>query len=204
MTIKEILQQATVIPVMVIEELNTAVPLAKALVAGGLRVLEITLRTPVALEAISQIRAAVPEAIVGAGTVLRPEQFTAIKAAGAAFAVSPGLTQALHSAADQMQIPYLPGAVTASEIMAAMDLGYRTLKFFPAEAHGGITTLKGYQAIFAGLQFCPTGGIKQETAANYLALDNVAAVGGTWFFQGLKSYSAAELARVTEIARQCV
>lgn len=171
---------APVIPVLTIENLETAVPLARALVRGGLPVLEITLRTKAALEAIRAVAAEVPEAIVGAGTVLDPAQLREVQRAGACFAVSPGCTAALVQAARSSGIPFLPGVQTVSEAMALGELGFEFLKFFPADAAGGLTWIKAVEAPLSGVRFCPTGGITAETAPAYLALANVACVGGSW------------------------
>ena len=178
--IAAIAARAPVIPVLTIETLETAVPLARALVKGGLPVLEITLRTAVALEALRTIIAEVPEAIVGAGTVLNPAQLDLVQRAGARFAVSPGCTEALARAARSSGIPFLPGVQTVSEAMALAELGFQVLKFFPADAAGGLTWIKAVGAPLADLRFCPTGGITAETAPAYLALANVACVGGSW------------------------
>ena len=178
--IAAIAARAPVIPVLTIETLETAVPLARALVKGGLPVLEITLRTAVALEALRTIVAEVPEAIVGAGTVLNPAQLDLVQRAGARFAVSPGCTEDLARAARSSGIPFLPGVQTVSEAMALAELGFHVLKFFPADAAGGLTWIKAVGAPLADLRFCPTGGITAETAPAYLALANVACVGGSW------------------------
>ena len=172
--------RAPVIPVLTIDEHETAVPLARALVRGGLPVLEITLRTEAALEAIRAVAAEVPEAVVGAGTVLDPRQFEQVRRAGGQFAVSPGYTDALAGAARSSGMPFLPGVQTVSEAMALRELGFGILKFFPADAAGGLTWIKAVGAPLAGLRFCPTGGITAETAPAYLALPNVACVGGSW------------------------
>ncbi len=178
--IAAIATRAPVIPVLTIETQETAIPLARALVRGGLPVLEITLRTKVALEALRRIVAEVPEAIVGAGTVLDPEQLDQVQRAGARFAVSPGCTDVLARAARSAGLPFLPGVQTVSEAMALADLGFEVLKFFPADAAGGLTWIKAVGAPLSGLRFCPTGGITAETAPAYLALPNVACVGGSW------------------------
>jgi len=176
----DLLNLTPVIPVIVIDDASHAVPMAQALVKGGIRVLEVTLRTPSALDSIRRIRREVKDAIVGAGTVLTPEQFTAVADAGAQFVVSPGLTPALAEAAKATALPLLPGAVTPSEIMLAMQLGFHHLKFFPAQQSGGVAMLKALSGPFGTIRFCPTGGITLETAADYLALDNVACIGGSW------------------------
>jgi 2-dehydro-3-deoxyphosphogluconate aldolase / (4S)-4-hydroxy-2-oxoglutarate aldolase len=178
--IRRLFAGTRVIPVLVIHDLSQAVPLAQALVDGGLRILEITLRTPVALEAVIQIRRAVPEAVVGVGTLLEPAQFSAADAAGAQFGVSPGLTQTLADASRKFNWPLLPGVMTPSELLNARELGFTCCKFYPAEQAGGINMLKALHAIVPEVSFCPTGGISPATAPNYLALPNVFCVGGSW------------------------
>jgi 2-dehydro-3-deoxyphosphogluconate aldolase/(4S)-4-hydroxy-2-oxoglutarate aldolase len=174
--IADILGLSPVIPVLTIEEPGDALPLARALLEGGLRVMEVTLRTDAALDSISAIARAVPEAIVGAGTVLNRGDCTRARDAGARFAMSPGLTDALAEA----PIPILPGVATASEIMRGLDLGLELFKFFPAEAMGGARALKSFAGPFGGVRFCPTGGITQDNAPSYLTLANVVCIGGTW------------------------
>jgi 2-dehydro-3-deoxyphosphogluconate aldolase/(4S)-4-hydroxy-2-oxoglutarate aldolase len=174
-----ILAAAPVIPVLVVDRAEDAVTIARALVDGGLPVLEVTLRTPAALDAIRAMKA-VEGAIVGAGTVLNPDQLQQAVEAGAEFAVSPGLTRRLGEAAAAWPIPLLPGVATAGEIMAALDLGFSRLKFFPAESSGGIPALKGFSSVFGGVGFCPTGGITEASAPEWLALPSVACVGGSW------------------------
>jgi len=169
-----------VIPVLTIDRLDDAVPLATALVDGGMPVLEVTLRTPCALTAIEAIATLVPEAQVGAGTVTRPEQLRQIHQAGGHFAVSPGATPALLAAGCETELPLLPGVQTVSDIMLALQAGYQRLKFFPAEAAGGRATLNAFGGPFPELRFCPTGGINATNAKDYLALPNVMCVGGTW------------------------
>ncbi len=176
----DLFQRAAVIPVLTIERVEDAVPLARALVRGGLNVLEVTLRTPAAVAAITAIAREVADAIVGAGTVLGAEEVGKAAGAGARFLVSPGLTGTLAEAAKASGLPLLPGAVTASEIMSARELGFSLLKFFPAAASGGIPVLRSFVPVFQGIAFCPTGGVTQENAGDYLALDNVAMVGGSW------------------------
>ena len=177
--VAEIMQLCPVIPVLVIDEVDHAVPLAEALVAGGLRVLEVTLRTPVALEAIRAMKQ-VSGAVVGAGTVLNPEQLDHALAAGSEFIVSPGLTGPLGRAAVASGVPFLPGVATSGEIMRGLDLGLTHFKFFPAMAAGGIPALKAIGGPFADVRFCPTGGITEATAPDWLALDQVLCVGGSW------------------------
>lgn len=179
-TLLDLLNAQPVIPVVVIDNAADAVPLAKALVAGGLPAIEITLRTSAALDAIKQIADNVPDAIVGAGTILNGTQYDAAIAAGSKFVVSPGLTPALASHVGNNPIPLLPGATSASEIMTALECGYSILKFFPAEQSGGIGFLKSLSSPFGGVTFCPTGGISIDTAPDYLALSNVVCIGGSW------------------------
>lgn len=180
MDIAAIAARAPVIPVLTIETLDTAVPLARALVRGGLPVLEITLRTDAGLDAIRAVAGEVPEAIVGAGTVLNAAQLDQVQRAGARFAVSPGCTDALARAARSSGLPFLPGVQTVSEAMVLGELGFGILKLFPADAAGGLTWIKAVGAPLSVLRFCPTGGITAETAPAYLALPNVACVGGSW------------------------
>ena len=180
MSIENILTSAPVVPVVVIENLEDAVPLAKALFNGGLKALEITLRTPVAAEAVKLMKEAVPEAYVGTGTVIDKATFEASVAAGADFMVSPGVNDELLALAKESDIPFLPGAATPSEVMNLASHGFKFLKFFPAEAAGGTPMLKSIGGPLPQVKFCPTGGISLETAPKYLALDNVVCVGGTW------------------------
>lgn len=180
MSIENILTSAPVVPVVVIENLEDAVPLAKALFNGGLKALEITLRTPVAAEAVKLMKEAVPEAYVGTGTVIDKATFEASLAAGADFMVSPGVNDELLALAKESDIPFLPGAATPSEVMNLASHGFKFLKFFPAEAAGGAPMLKSIGGPLPQVKFCPTGGISLETAPKYLALDNVVCVGGTW------------------------
>lgn len=175
-----ILSAAPVVPVLSIERLEDAVPLARALADNGLPVLEVTLRTSVALAAIEKIVREVPNAIVGAGTVLRADDVHAVVDAGAKFAISPGCTDALYSAAAGAPIPYIPAIATASELMRGLDAGHHRFKFFPAESAGGVAALKSYAGPFASVKFCPTGGIDAAKASAYLALPNVITVGGSW------------------------
>jgi 2-dehydro-3-deoxyphosphogluconate aldolase/(4S)-4-hydroxy-2-oxoglutarate aldolase len=170
---------ACIVPVLTIDTPDDAEPLARTLVDAGLPILEITLRTPVALQAIERMRE-VPGAIVGAGTVLNAHDLDAVERAGAMFAISPGATSALLRAAADRAMPLLPGIATASELMAARELGYRRFKFFPAESSGGVAALRGFAGPFADVRFCPTGGIDATKAPGYLALGNVFAVGGSW------------------------
>ena len=180
MNIRDLMGLSPVIPVITVHDLAHAAPLARALVAGGLRVLEMTLRSPCALEAIALMRAAVPEAIVGAGTLTRPEDFDAVAHAGAQFGVSPGLTPALIEAAASAHFPLLPGVMTPSELIAARAAGYMACKLFPAQQAGGIEMLKAMAGPFPDHVFCPTGGITRANAPAFLALPNVLCVGGSW------------------------
>jgi 2-dehydro-3-deoxyphosphogluconate aldolase/(4S)-4-hydroxy-2-oxoglutarate aldolase len=179
MTIDQIMRAAPVIPVIVIEDLAHAVPLAEALVGGGLPVLEVTLRTPAALDAIRAMKA-VPGAIVGAGTVTNAAQLDEALAAGSEFIVSPGLTEGLGKAAEANGVPFLPGIANAGDIMRGLDLGLNHFKFFPAMAAGGLPALKALAAPFGQCRFCPTGGITLANAAEWLAFDPVLCVGGSW------------------------
>jgi 2-dehydro-3-deoxyphosphogluconate aldolase/(4S)-4-hydroxy-2-oxoglutarate aldolase len=175
-----ILDQVPVIPVVVVLDADHAVPLARALVDGGLPVIELTLRTPAAIEAVERIRAAVPEMLLGVGTVVTPAHARSAARAGAQFLVSPGATPALLDAARATGLPHLPGAATVSEVMSLLELGYTDLKLFPAEASGGRAFLRAMHGPIPGVRFCPTGGITAATAGSYLALPNVGCVGGTW------------------------
>ncbi len=178
--IKDIMNTSPVIPVMVINNVEHAVPLAKALVEGGLKVLEITLRTEAALESIKRIKAEVPDAIVGAGTVVNVETLQQAIAAGSEFIVSPGVTDTVIDAALASGVPILPGVITPSEVMKLLEKGITEMKFFPAEAAGGIPMVKSIGAPLPQVTFCPTGGVSPKNAADYLALKNVACVGGSW------------------------
>jgi 2-dehydro-3-deoxyphosphogluconate aldolase/(4S)-4-hydroxy-2-oxoglutarate aldolase len=173
-------RQATVIPVLTIERLEHAVPLAKALVAGGVRVLEVTLRTSVAVDAAKAIIAEVPDAIVGIGTILNADDLARAKALGAQFGISPGATPDLLKAAAASDLPFAPGIATASELMAALAVGFDLVKFFPAEQSGGIKALRALAGPFPNAKFCPTGGIGEANAASWLAEPNVLCVGGSW------------------------
>lgn len=199
----EVMHQGKVIPVMVIQKLEHAVPLARALVAGGVHVLEITLRTPVAMEAIRAISREVAGALVGAGTVTRGEELAEVAAAGAVFAISPGLTPALLEAANQGPIPLIPGIATVSELMSGMALGYRHFKFFPAEAAGGVKMLQAMAGPFPQVSFCPTGGIGAANYREYLGLKNVACIGGSWVAPP-GAIEKEDWARITALTREAV
>lgn len=198
-TLLSILRLQPVVPVLVIEDAATAVPLARALVAGGLKAIEITLRTPAALDAIRAVADEVEGAVAGAGTILDAGQFEDAEKAGARFIVSPGTTQELFDAARGSDVPLLPGAVTASEVMALREEGYSVLKFFPAEQAGGAAYLKALSSPLAGIQFCPTGGISTKNAMDYLSLPNVVCVGGSWVAPK-EMVSAGDWSGITELA----
>lgn len=194
--IGDIMRLAPVIPVLVVEDAADAGAIARALVAGGLRVIEVTLRTPAALDAIAEMRK-VEGAVVGAGTVLNPDQLEKSLAAGAEFVVSPGLTEPLGRAAIACDIPFLPGIATAADLMRGLDLGLSHFKFFPAETSGGIPALKALAGPFGDARFCPTGGITQASAPAWLALAPVLCVGGSW----LVPKGLADSARIESLAR---
>lgn len=197
----DIMQDAPVIPVIVVHKLEHAVPMAQALVAGGIRVLEVTLRTPQGLAAISAIAKAVPEAWVGVGTVRSPQDAQDALNAGARFAVSPGYTSALGHKCRDIALPLLPGVASSSEIMTAQADGYHQLKFFPAVQAGGINMLKAWQGPFGDVQFCPTGGISMGNAAEFLALSNVVCVGGSWLVPA-QSLESGNWQQIIELAQQ--
>lgn len=197
----DIASHGPVIPVIVIDRVEDALPLAEALLAGGVKVLEVTLRTAAGLPAIETIARNLPEAVVGVGTVLNADDARRASEAGARFAVSPGYTSEVGSACKRLDLPLLPGVATSSEIMAALADGFSFLKLFPAEAAGGIPLLKAWASPFGQVSFCPTGGISQATAANYLALPNVRCVGGSWLTPG-DAMRAGDWARITQLARE--
>ena len=198
--IERIMLAAPVIPVIVIDDLATARPLAEALVAGGLRVLEVTLRTPQALDAIRAMKQA-PGAIVGAGTVINTEQFEAAMDAGAEFVVSPGLTERLAEPIIASGVPYLPGIASSADIMRGLDLGLTHFKFFPAEANGGLKALKALAAPFYQCKFCPTGGVGEANAAEWLAFAPVLCVGGSWVTSGTPAEVEAKARMATKLRR---
>ena len=201
MRMEEILSLAPVMPVLTIDDVAQAVPLARALAAGGLRAIEVTLRTPAALEAIAAIAREVPESIPGVGTVLTATDLQAAAAAGAQFAVSPGATPAMLRAAASGVLPYLPAVATASELMAAMELGFSAFKFFPAASAGGTAMLSSFAGPFAGARFCPTGGIDAASAPAWLALGNVLCVGGSWVTPK-DALAAGDFGRIEALARE--
>ncbi|MFD7467685.1 bifunctional 4-hydroxy-2-oxoglutarate aldolase/2-dehydro-3-deoxy-phosphogluconate aldolase [Streptomyces tendae] len=196
-----VLDLAPVVPVVVVDDLADAVPLARALVAGGLPAIEVTLRTPVALDAIRAIAGEVPGAVVGAGTVITPEQVADVVAAGARFLVSPGWTDVLLEAMRASGVPFLPGVSTTSEVVALLERGVREMKFFPAEAAGGTAYLKALAAPLPQARFCPTGGISPASAPEYLALPNVGCVGGSWMLPK-DAVAGQDWGRVEALARE--
>jgi 2-dehydro-3-deoxyphosphogluconate aldolase / (4S)-4-hydroxy-2-oxoglutarate aldolase len=196
-----ILKLQPVVPVLVVEDAKSAVPLARALVAGGLKAIEITLRTPGALDAVRAVAEEVEGAEVGSGTVLNAAQYEAAVEAGSKFIVSPGTTQELIDAARQSPVPFLPGAATASEVMALREEGYKVLKFFPAEQAGGAAYLKSLSSPLAGTLFCPTGGISLKNANDYLSLPNVICVGGSWVAPK-ELVAAGDWAGITRLAAE--
>ena len=199
------------IPVVVIDRLDDAVPLAEALLQGGISALEITLRTPVACEAISAMKSALPDAVIGAGTVSSGEAYGAAVQAGADFVVSPGATDQLFKTAAAHAVPFLPGAVTGSEVLRAMEFGYAALKFFPAEAAGGTPALQALSGPFPDVYFMPTGGVTPHNVGTYLQLQNVCAVGGSWLtprellidqqWEALCQLAADSVAQVNQMSR---
>ena len=195
--------QGPVVPVIVIKDLADAVPMAKALLAGGIKVLEVTLRTPVALDAIRLLAQEVPDAIVGAGTVTNAAQLQQVVDAGAKFAISPGLTRELLQAGKESAIPLIPGIASISELMEGTGLGYTHFKFFPAEAAGGVKTLKSIHGPFADIRFCPTGGINEKNFLDYLALPNVKCVGGSWIVPD-DAVAAKDWDRITQLCKTAV
>lgn len=200
MNLLEIMQQAVVMPVIAIDDPAHAVPMARALIAGGIRVLEITLRTPFGLSAIRAISEQVPEAIVGVGTLTQAEEFVAARDAGAVFGVSPGLTAKLIAAAHSSGLPLLPGVMTPSEVMAAREAGFRQLKLFPAVPAGGVGMLNAIGGPLPDVMFCPTGGISPANAAQFFACKNVACVGGSWLTPKA-AMLAGDWAQLTALAR---
>ena len=200
MSFHDVLSRARVLPVLSIKRAESAVPLARALAAGGLRVLEVTLRTEAAIDAIRRIATEVPEVTVGAGTVTRARELDLVRDAGGRFAVSPGLVPELAQAARAADLPLLPGVMTPSEALAARDLGFGILKLFPADTAGGIPFLKALSGPLPDLAFCPTGGIGASSFRNYLELPNVVCVGGSWVATAT-AVDAADWDRITELAR---
>lgn len=200
LTALDVVRDAPVIPVIVLHKIEHAVPMARALLAGGIRMLEVTLRTPAALDCIAAIARAVPGAVVGAGTVRSASDARSASHAGARFLVSPGLTGAVAQASRDANLPLLPGVATASEIMQAQEAGFSALKFFPALQAGGLAMLKAWQGPFGDVLFCPTGGISTSNAADFLALANVACVGGSWLVPQ-DALEQGDWARITALAQ---
>lgn len=200
---RQILETGPVVPVIVVNDVAHAVPMAKALVAGGIRVLEVTLRTPCALEALQAMVREVPEAIVGAGTVLNAQQLQQVTDAGAQFAISPGLTEPLLRAAVDGPLPLIPGISSVSELMTGLDYGLREFKFFPAEANGGVKALQAIAGPFPQVRFCPTGGISPANYRDYLALNSVLCIGGSWLVP-MDALEAGDYQRITQLAREAV
>ena len=201
LTARDVMRDAPVIPVIVLQKVEHAVPLARALVAGGIRMLEVTLRTPVALQCIEAIARDVPDAVPGVGTIRSAADAQAAYRAGARFGVSPGYTTAVGHACRSLGLPLLPGVATGSEIMVAQEDGYTELKFFPALQAGGMAMLKAWSGPFGDVTFCPTGGIHAGNAAEFLALPNVACVGGSWIVP-TDAIAAGDWARITQLARE--
>ncbi len=201
LTSLDVMQDAPVIPVIVLNDVSHAVPMARALVAGGIRMLEVTLRTPAALHCIERIAKEVPEAVVGAGTVRTTAEAQAAARAGARFAVSPGFTNAVGQACRDHGLPLLPGVATGSEIMMASEAGYKELKFFPAMQAGGPAMLKAWSGPFFDVKFCPTGGVSVANAKEFLSLSNVICVGGSWLVP-TDALAAGDWARITALAAQ--
>lgn len=199
----DVLNAGPVVPVIVINKLEQAVPLAKALVKGGIRVLEVTLRTECAIDAIRLIANEVPEAMIGAGTVINAQQLTAVTEAGALFAISPGLTEELLSAATKGCIPLIPGISTVSELMLGMNYGLKEFKFFPAEANGGVKALKAIAGPFSQVKFCPTGGISPANYRDYLALKSVLCIGGSWLVPE-DALESGDYQRITQLAEEAI
>ncbi len=197
-----ILDGAPVMPVLTIERIEDAVALARALVDNGLPVLEITMRTPIAREAIARIAREVPDAIVGAGTVVRADDLRAMVDVGARFAIAPGSTDALYAAAAEAPIPFIPAIATASELMRGLEFGHARFKFFAAESSGGIAALKSFAGPFAHVKFCPTGGIDAAKATAYLALPNVSTVGGSWMVPKA-ALDTRDWAAIGRLAAEC-
>jgi len=201
MNILELMRVGPVIPVIAIDRIEQAVPLARALVTGGVRVLEVTLRTPAGIDAIAAIARDVPDAIVGVGTITQAQEFASAAKAGARFAVTPGLTPALIEGARRAAMPLLPGVMTPSDVIAAKAAGYRELKLFPAQQAGGIGMLKALGGPFPDVAFCPTGGVTAATAPEFLALPNVPCVGGSWLTPK-EAIAAGDWVRISTLARE--
>jgi 2-dehydro-3-deoxyphosphogluconate aldolase/(4S)-4-hydroxy-2-oxoglutarate aldolase len=200
---EEIFAAGPVVPVLVINDVEKAVPLAKALMEGGIKVLEVTLRTPAAIDVIKRIAEEVPDSLIGAGTVTNAQQLKAVVEAGAKFAISPGMTADLLKAGMDAEIPLIPGISSTSDLMKGKDAGYTHMKFFPAEASGGVKAIKSISGPFPDVTFCPTGGIGPNNYNDYLALNNVKCVGGSWLAPD-DAIEAGDWARITQLAKEAV
>lgn len=200
---EEIFAAGPVVPVLVINDVEKAVPLAKALMEGGIKVLEVTLRTPAAIDVIKRIAQEVPDSLIGAGTVTNAQQLKAVVEAGAKFAISPGMTADLLKAGMDSEIPLIPGISSTSDLMKGKDAGYTHMKFFPAEASGGVKTIKSISGPFPDVTFCPTGGIGPNNYNDYLALNNVKCVGGSWLAPD-DAIESGDWARITQLAKEAV
>ncbi|BCO19542.1 bifunctional 4-hydroxy-2-oxoglutarate aldolase/2-dehydro-3-deoxy-phosphogluconate aldolase [Alteromonas sp. McT4-15] len=200
---EEIFAAGPVVPVLVINDVEKAVPLAKALMEGGIKVLEVTLRTPAAIDVIKRIAQEVPDSLIGAGTVTNAQQLKAVVEAGAKFAISPGMTADLLKAGMDAEIPLIPGISSTSDLMKGKDAGYTHMKFFPAEASGGVKAIKSISGPFPDVTFCPTGGIGPNNYNDYLALNNVKCVGGSWLAPD-DAIEAGDWARITQLAKEAV
>lgn len=203
LTALDVLTTSPIVPVIAIKHIKDAVPLANALVEAGVNVLEVTLRTDCGLEAIKAIKQQVPHAIVGAGTVTNPLQYQQAVEAGAQFVISPGLTESLLQKSTEYEIPFIPGIATPSELMLAKDYGLSYLKFFPAEINGGIKALQAFTGPFPEIKFCPTGGISEKNYRDYLALNNVLCVGGTWFVPN-DAIAQGDFTKITALAKSAI
>ena len=200
---EEIFAAGPVVPVLVINDVEKAVPLAKALMEGGIKVLEVTLRTPAAIDVIKRIAQEVPDSLIGAGTVTNAQQLKAVVEAGAKFAISPGMTADLLQAGMDSEIPLIPGTSSTSDLMKGKDAGYTHMKFFPAEASGGVKAIKSISGPFPDVTFCPTGGIGPNNYNDYLALNNVKCVGGSWLAPD-DAIESGDWARITQLAKEAV
>ena len=203
MSSADVFAQGPVVPVLVVKDVAHAVPMAEALMEGGIKVLEVTLRTPAALDVIAEIANKLPEAVIGAGTVTTPHQLQEVINAGAKFAISPGLTSRLLDAGAESDIALIPGTASISELMLGLDHGYTHFKFFPAEASGGVKALKAISGPFPDVVFCPTGGISPSNYLDYLALPNIQCVGGSWLVPE-DALQSGDWKRITELAKQAV
>lgn len=203
MSSAEVFAQGPVVPVLVVNDVAHAVPMAEALIEGGIKVLEVTLRTPAALDVISEIATKLPDAVIGAGTVTNPQQLQQVIDAGAKFAISPGLTSRLLEAGAESNIALIPGIASISELMLGLDFGYTHFKFFPAEASGGVKALKAISGPFPDVVFCPTGGISPTNYLDYLALPSIQCVGGSWLVPE-DALQSGDWQRITGLAKQAV